>query len=92
MIYLTARDAGRGEAALKSLHEDKQLKAAKALSSDGGLSEIKYHQLDITDDKSVQNFVVHLKKAHGEPGVDFVINNAGIAMDGFGKSFFLSQP
>lgn len=83
LIYLTARDAGRGEAAVKSLHEDKQLKAAKALNSDGGLSEIKYHQLDISDDKSVQNFVAHLKKAHGEPGVDFVINNAGIAMEGF---------
>jgi carbonyl reductase 1 len=61
------------------------LKAAKALKSDGGISEIKYHALDIADSKSIQTFVHHLKQSHGE-GIDFVINNAGIALDGFGKA------
>lgn len=70
-----------------SLHEDQQLKSAKALKSDGGLSEIKYHKLDITDSKSIQSFVEDLKKTHGEPGIDFVINNAGIAMDGFSMEY-----
>lgn len=85
LIYLTARDKGRGEAALKQLQDDPQLKRAKALQSDGGLSTIEYHQLDITDSKSLTSFVNHLRQAHGE-GVDFVINNAGIAMNGFGMT------
>lgn len=84
MIYLTARDKSRGEAALNNLHEDTQLKQAKALKSDGGLAEMKYHQLDITDRNSVDQFAQHLKQAHGD-GIDFVINNAGVAFDGFSK-------
>ena len=51
----------------------------------GGLSEVKYHQLDINDRKSVDAFAAHLKETHGE-GIDLVINNAGIAMDGFGMT------
>ncbi|RAQ99982.1 carbonyl reductase [Stemphylium lycopersici] len=82
LIYLTARDQSRGEAALKTLEQDTQLKEAKALKADGGLSEIKFHLLDITSSNSIQTLASHLKQAHGE-GIDFVINNAGIAMDGF---------
>lgn len=82
LIYLTARDKNRGETALKALREDAQLQKAQALKEHGGPSEIKYHQLDITDRNSVDAFAAHLKQAHGD-GVDFVINNAGIAMDGF---------
>jgi carbonyl reductase 1 len=67
---------------LQELHEDTQLKDAQALSKDGGLSEIRYHQLDITDSKSIQTFAEHLRQAHGD-GIDFVINNAGIALQGF---------
>ena len=82
MIYLTARDQGRGEAAVKDLEQDAQLKEAKALKADGGLSEIKFHLLDITSSSSIKTLADHLKQAHGD-GIDFVINNAGIAMDGF---------
>lgn len=82
LIYLTARDKGRGEAAVKELEQDAQLKNAKALKTDGGLSEIKFHSLDITDSSSIKALVDDLKEAHGD-GVDFVINNAGIALDGF---------
>jgi len=83
LIYLTARDKGRGEAAVKELQQDAQLKQAKALKADGGLSEIKFYAFDVTDKTSVKTLVDHLHQEHGD-GVDFVINNAGIAMDGFG--------
>lgn len=76
LIYLTARDKGRGEAALKSLLEDSQLKKAKALRSDGGLTDIQYHALDISDTMSIRGFADFLRKEH-EEGIDFVVNNAG---------------
>jgi carbonyl reductase 1 len=87
LIYLAARSTERGEAAVKTLEEDAQLKKAKALRADGGLSEIRFHALDVTDTGSVKSFAEKLKKEHGERGVDFVINNAGIAMNGFGKIY-----
>ncbi|KAF2005184.1 carbonyl reductase [Amniculicola lignicola CBS 123094] len=89
LIYLTARDKAKGESALKELHKDEQLKQAKALVSDGGLSEIRYHTLDITDSTSVEAFAIYLKMNHGD-GVDIVINNAGIAMDGFDSNIVKS--
>ncbi|KAF2263177.1 carbonyl reductase [Lojkania enalia] len=82
LIYLTARSAHRGQAALRNLQEDAQLKAAKALAADGGLSEIRFHDLDITDSSSIRSFTEHVGRAHPD-GIDFVINNAGIAMQGF---------
>jgi len=82
LIYLTARDKSKGDEALRSLEHDDQLKKAKALTADGGLTDFKYHALDITDSKSIESFAEYLKNTHGD-GVDFVINNAGIAMDGF---------
>lgn len=90
LLYLTARDKGRGETAVTSLEEDVQLKKAKALKADGGLCEIQFHHLDITDSGSIKCLAQHLKRMHGD-GIDFVINNAGIAMTGFGKSFQHSQ-
>ena len=75
LIYLTARDQGRGEAAVQSLQEDSELKKAKALRSDGGLADIKYHQLDISDTMSIRAFSDFLRKEHGQ--IDFVVNNAG---------------
>ena len=67
---------------MKELLEDGQLKQSKALTSDGGLSEIRFHQLDITDSSSIRSFAEDLKKAHGD-GIDIFINNAGIALQGF---------
>lgn len=87
LIYLTSRDQGRGQSALKDLQADKQLKAAKALISDGGLADIKYAQLDISNTKSIDDFATFLKKEHGE--IDFYIGNAGIAMSGFGRLLLL---
>lgn len=76
LIYLTARDKGRGEAAMKSLYEDAQLQRAGALRKDGGLTDITFHQLDISDSVSIKDFSGFLRKEH-EGGVDFVVNNAG---------------
>ncbi|KAK5118156.1 hypothetical protein LTR16_004934 [Cryomyces antarcticus] len=82
LIYLTARDQNRGEEALQSLYSDSELKRAKVLVQDGGDATIRYHQLDISDTGSITAFADYLKKEHPD-GIDFVINNAGIAMQGF---------
>ncbi|KAH5252186.1 hypothetical protein HBI72_147630 [Parastagonospora nodorum] len=79
---LTARDKSRGEAAVQTLLHDPQLTQAAALKSHGGLADIEFHALDVTDSTSVRALADHLKSAHSG-GIDFVINNAGIAMDGF---------
>ena len=83
LIYLTARDRGRGESAVQSLHEDQELKRAKVLAKDGGLSTIKYQGLDISKDDSIRSIGDFLKKEHPD-GIDMVVNNAGIAGEGFG--------
>tara|TARA_R110002003_G_scaffold41_2_gene2803 strand:+ start:8380 stop:8808 length:429 start_codon:yes stop_codon:yes gene_type:complete len=88
LIYLTARDQCRGEAAVKEIQQDAQLQQAKALKANGGLVEIIFHSFDVTDNKSVETFTRHLKETHGD-GIDFVVNNAGIALNGFGTLFVL---
>lgn len=84
LVYLTARDRGRGEAAVQRLETDRQLKSAKALAQDGGLTDVKYHPLDISDSRSIDSFCEFLKKEHPE-GIDVLVNNAGVALDGFGR-------
>ena len=93
LIYLTARDQGRGESAVKSLQDDPDLKKAKVLAKDGGLSTIKYHGLDISKDDSIRSVADFLKEEHPD-GIDMVVNNAGIAGHGFGnfQSFTSLQP
>lgn len=54
------------------------------LVQDGGDTIIKFRTLDVSDTKSIEEFASFLKKEHPE-GIDFVVNNAGIAMDGFGR-------
>ncbi|KAK5132823.1 hypothetical protein LTR08_008625 [Meristemomyces frigidus] len=82
LIYLTARSAERGAEAVKTLNNDPQLKKAKVLAQDGGETTIKFRELDISQSKSIQAFSEFLKTEHPE-GIDIVINNAGIAMQGF---------
>ncbi|XP_048865350.1 carbonyl reductase [NADPH] 1 [Brienomyrus brachyistius] len=62
-VYLTARDVGRGTAAVESLKAE-------------GLQPL-FHQLDITDPASVRVARDFLKEKYG--GLDVLINNAGIA-------------
>lgn len=76
VIYLTARSDERGQAAVKELLSDAQLKDAKVLDKDGGNVQITFHALDISQTKSIQNFRDYLKQHHPS-GIDIVINNAG---------------
>lgn len=82
LIYLTARNKERGERALQDIQQDSQLKQAKALKSDGGLTEVKYLPLDIDSNESITTFSQQIGKSHPK-GIDFLINNAGVALDGF---------
>lgn len=82
LIYLTARSEARGLEALESIHADSQLKSAGVLRKDGGLTDIQFFKLDIDNSQSISHFVDHLAETHPN-GIDFIVNNAGIA-----KSFF----
>lgn len=85
LIYLTARDKTRGEQAVADILGDAQLREAKALRRDGGLTEIRFRQLDVSDERSIGDFGDFVKKEHAD-GIDILVNNAGIALDGFGES------
>ena len=89
LVYLTSRSKERGEEALSILYKDEQLLRAKALRKDGGLTDVKLHTLDISQTRSIQELREFLKTEHPE-GVDIVVNNAGIAMDGFSTSSYFS--
>lgn len=72
IVYLTARDVRKGEEAVKKLKEE-------------GLNPL-FHQLDITDRKSVENFAKHLKEKHC--GLDILINNAATIPNDFTKTTY----
>eukprot|EP00057_Strongylocentrotus_purpuratus_P021248 XP_011675722.1 PREDICTED: carbonyl reductase [NADPH] 3-like [Strongylocentrotus purpuratus] len=62
VVYLTARNEGRGLAAIELLQKE-------------GLDP-KFHLLDVTDQSSIEKIRNHLEKEHG--GIDVLVNNAGI--------------
>ena len=62
-VILTSRDEGLGAAAVKQLENE-------------GVKPL-YHQLDITSSESIDNLKKYLQDKYG--GLDFLINNAGIA-------------
>lgn len=66
VVYLTARDNGRGQEAVAELERL-------------GCKPV-FHQLDITDVKSVNSFKDFIKEKHG--GMDILVNNAAIAFKG----------
>ena len=61
-VILTARSEERGVAACRALEEE-------------GL-HAKFHQLEVTDQKSVENLRDYLQREYG--GLDILVNNAGI--------------
>ncbi|XP_075899169.1 carbonyl reductase [NADPH] 1 [Nelusetta ayraudi] len=63
VVYLTARDIGRGQDAVTSLTAE-------------GLKPV-FHQLDIDDINSITTAAAYFKEKYG--GVDVLVNNAGIA-------------
>ncbi|KAJ1028530.1 hypothetical protein NDA16_001696 [Ustilago loliicola] len=70
-IYLGSRDLSKGEEAKKSLLTDLS-------SSTLDRVNIEVRQLDTSSHDSITKLASELK-----PGIDILINNAGIAMDGF---------
>ncbi|VDK65520.1 unnamed protein product [Onchocerca ochengi] len=68
VIYLTARNDKLGMESLNKLVNELGNKCH---------SDIRFHQLDITDRNSCGNFASFLKKEHS--GLDALINNAGFA-------------
>jgi carbonyl reductase 1 len=68
IIYLTARNESLGTESLKKVQDELGNKRQ---------SEIRYHQLDITDENSCKKLAGHLKQHHGQ--IDVLINNAGFA-------------
>lgn len=82
LIYLTARSAPRGLAALEALHADPSLASARVLARDGGPVSLAFQPLDVGDAASIDAFAAQLRAAHGQ--IDVLVNNAGVAMDGFG--------
>lgn len=75
IVYLTARNEERGNAAVKLLERT-------------GLHP-KFHQLDIDDAESIANFAAFIKKEHG--GIDVLVNNAAIAFKNNAKEPFSLQ-
>lgn len=66
-VILTARDAKKGQSAVKEL----------------ALPNIVFHQLDVTDEKSMQTLYKFIEKTYGR--LDVLISNAGVLLD-FSKS------
>ncbi|XP_047173894.1 (+)-neomenthol dehydrogenase-like isoform X1 [Vigna umbellata] len=61
-VILTSRDSSAGVESIKSLEE-------------GGLCVV-YHQLDVVDHSSINQFVEWLRENYG--GLDILVNNAGV--------------
>ena len=66
VVYLTARDVERGQKAVADLEKE-------------GLNP-KFHQLDVTNKKSLEVFRDYIKSNYG--GIDILVNNAAIAFKG----------
>ncbi|KAH7030023.1 hypothetical protein B0J12DRAFT_322971 [Macrophomina phaseolina] len=82
LIYLTARSPTRGAAAVASLQADPALVSARVLAPQGGPVALAFHALDISAPASIAAFAALLARDHAG-AVDLVVNNAGIALDGF---------
>ncbi|XP_034246329.1 carbonyl reductase [NADPH] 1-like [Thrips palmi] len=75
IVYLTARDEGRGKAAVAELNKL-------------GLKP-EFHKLDITNKNSVIALKNFIKEKHG--GLDVLVNNAGISSKQTGSDVFSIQ-
>ena len=63
---------------LNSARNEELGKKALAEITSQGISNVKYQQLDITDNASIARFAKYIKDTHG--GLDVLINNAAIAI------------
>jgi NAD(P)-dependent dehydrogenase (short-subunit alcohol dehydrogenase family) len=74
-VVLTARDAGKGKAAVKTLH-------------DAGL-DVEFQRLDVTSCRSIRACVAAVAERRGR--IDVLVNNAGIMIDPRGSHFLDSK-
>ncbi|RIB01571.1 hypothetical protein C2G38_2009949 [Gigaspora rosea] len=77
-ILLTARNPALGQNSADKLHEE--LKPKNVLTDDGGIVDLKFLSLDITDEQSIKDVKKVIEKDYG--GLDVLINNAAIAFKG----------
>ena len=70
-VVLTARDAGKGKAALK------------ALADEGPTAD--FQRLDVTSCRSIRSCVSAVAERHGR--IDVLVNNAGVLLDPRGSRF-----
>jgi len=63
IVYLTARDEQRGQAAVEALKQEG--------------CQAAFHQLDLDSQASIDQFAQYIKEKYG--GLDVLVNNAGIA-------------
>jgi len=75
IVYLTARNEELGQKAVKELEQN-------------GLKP-KFHQLDLTDQHSIERLRDYLQKEHA--GLDVLVNNAGMAYKGSSTVPFAEQ-
>ena len=86
LIHLTARDYDRGQKAKEEISADPELEKAGVLSLHGGPVKINCASLDLADPRSIQAFAKGMIDSHPD-GIDIVINNAGVAHDGYGTCY-----
>ncbi|KAJ1833476.1 hypothetical protein LPJ63_002712 [Coemansia sp. RSA 2711] len=72
IVYLTARNMDRGQAAFDELRREQLRGGGDALHN-----ELRLHQLDVLDIDSIQTFIDYLTLMHGEQSIDILVNNAG---------------
>jgi len=70
VVYLTARNESLGHEALEKIKSEVPPSSKRC-------KDIRYHQLDITNEESVRRLKEHISKEHG--GLDILVNNAGFA-------------
>jgi len=75
-VILTARDSKKGKTAAESLTK-KNL-------------DVHFHELDVTDSKSITNLIKYVEKEFGR--LDILVNNAGIFPDKTWTTSFLNTP
>ena len=75
IVILTARDEAKGKSAVDQL-------VAEGL-------EVYFHQLDVTNDVSVELFAKHMQEGIGR--VDILVNNAGIFLESNDDDFSVSK-
>jgi len=73
-VILTSRNEKKGKDAVKTLNKE----------------NIIYHQLDVTDQKSINKLADYIKKEFGE--LDILVNNAGIFIDNESSTSILKVP